>query len=89
MKDDSDNQLFKKVEEPKEEAEEKKDEEKKTEEGKREDEPKVVNTAAPKEDKSFFEIMWEREHPEEVKKMQLAEEQKKMAEKAKKLQEEA
>jgi hypothetical protein len=29
--------------------------------------------------------MWEREHPEEVKKMQMAEEQKKMAEKAKKL----
>ena len=33
--------------------------------------------------------MWEREHPEEVKKMQMAEEQKKMAEKAKKMQEEA
>lgn len=33
--------------------------------------------------------MWEREHPEEVKKMQMAEEQRKMQEKAKKLKEEA
>jgi hypothetical protein len=34
-------------------------------------------------EKSFFEIMWERDHPEEVKKLNLAEEQKKMAEKVK------
>lgn len=37
----------------------------------------------PKTEKSFFEIMWERDHPEEVKKLKLAEEQKKMAERAK------
>jgi hypothetical protein len=44
------------------------------------DEVKVV-IPDQKSEKSFFEIMWEREHPEEVKKLNLAEEQKKMAEK--------
>jgi hypothetical protein len=37
--------------------------------------PKIVMPSdEPKSEKSFFEIMWEREHPEEVKKMALAEE---------------
>ena len=65
--------MFKKMEE------ENKPEEKPVEEVEKKvvepEEPKVViPTAAPKEDKSFFEIMWEREHPEEVKKMALAQE---------------
>ena len=46
------------------------------------EEPKVV-IPDQKSEKSFFEIMWEREHPEEVQKLKLAEEQKKMAEKVK------
>ena len=37
------------------------------------EEPKVI-IPDQKSEKSFFEIMWEREHPEEVKKQILAEE---------------
>jgi hypothetical protein len=39
------------------------------------EEPTIV-LDEPKSEKSFFEIMWERDHPEEVKKLALAEEQK-------------
>lgn len=48
------------------------------------EEPKII-IPDQKSEKSFFEVMWEKDHPEEVKKLNLAEEQKKMEAKAKKL----
>ena len=39
--------------------------------------------------KSFFEAIWERDHPDDVKKIKIAQEKKKIDEEAKKLQDQA